>query len=183
LRSSQGDRPLDRTKFPRRSRSRRGSVGYLSPTLRQSYHIPNQKRLRIVRWIGAGLIAAVTLIFGFTQAVGPPWPTVPQIRANETSTPDILPFSVRNKGVVFDMLDAQLTCNVCQASFLIEGGHRLSFAPADARSECSLGSNKTPKKTVPTNAAINYQCDSSAGMRVQNPNNNPVDVETLAYGL
>jgi hypothetical protein len=79
--------------------------------------------------------------------------------------------------------DAQLTCNVCQASFLIEGGHRLSFAPADARSECSLGSNKTPKKTVPTNAAINYQCDSSAGIRVQNPNNNPVDVETFSVRI
>jgi hypothetical protein len=81
------------------------------------------------------------------------------------------------------MLDAQLTCNVCQASFIFEGGHQLEFEPANARSECSLGSDRTPKKTIPTDTPINYQCDSSAGIRGLSVNNKPVDLQAFSVRI
>jgi hypothetical protein len=140
--------------------------------------------LRIGRWVVGSLIGAATLVFGFAQAVGPPWPTLPQVQPNETSSPDILPFHIRNESVVFNMLNAQLICNVCGASFLTEDRqHQLKLLPTNSQSECSLGYGKTPKVTIPANAPINYQCDSSAGIREPTLNNKPLMLEAFSVRI
>jgi hypothetical protein len=140
--------------------------------------------LRIVRWGVGSCIAAATFVFGFAQAVGPPWPALPQIKPNETSSPDILPFHLHNKSVVFNMLDAQLTCNVCGASFLTEDRqHQLQLLPANTQSECSLGGGKTPKITIPANASINYQCDSTAGIRAPTLNGKSLMLEAFSVRI
>lgn len=68
----------------------------------------NLKRLCV------GLVGFAGFVFALTQAIGPPWPTYPDIEASSLSSSDVLDtiFNITNRSIFFFVNDLAVSCNI-----------------------------------------------------------------------
>jgi hypothetical protein len=81
-------------------------------------------------------------------------------------TSEILPFSIRNQSVFFNMKDAVFTCNICSAAFSSDDGQWWFQVPKPPDPRCPLGGKlEAIKRIIRSRHFVNYACAESAGIR------------------
>lgn len=104
------------------------------------------------RWFVLFLVGFVGLIASIYQLTGgPPWPTPPDIEAqnSSTSSPDILPFVITNRSGLFPIKSASLACYV-DLAFVMDAERQTILARDMIYSQGA----------VPVGDGVNYYCDA-----------------------
>jgi len=123
------------------------------------------ERVRHKWWFRAAewAVGVVIVILGIVASIagiwGPIWPTDPEIHPHDVlnGSSFILPFTVQNKSIVFEIPDAEFTCGVDWVFYKDARGSKGVFsAIAFVNGNFSIAARQT----------INYQCDASQLVKV-----------------
>jgi hypothetical protein len=113
-----------------------------------------------LEWALGSAVGALAIVASISGIWGPIWPTDPEIHSRDAlnGSSFILPFTVKNKSILFDIVDAEFTCGVDWVFFKDANGNSGTFTDiAFANGVFSVGSEKT----------INYPCNASELIKIK----------------
>jgi hypothetical protein len=129
---------------------------------------------RATKWTLSSLGGLAAIIASIYTFAGPIWPTDPEIHPRDAldGSSFILPFTVKNKSVVFPMPNVEFTCGIDWVYLQDAGGMRGVFGQqAFVNGTYSIKRGET----------INYQCDASQLIKI-NPNGS-LSIRSMSLGM
>jgi hypothetical protein len=114
---------------------------------------------RVTKWSLSSLGGLAALIASIYTFAGPIWPTNPEIHPHDVlnGTSFILPFTVKNKSILFDIRNAEFTCGV----------DWLYYRAAPTTGTLAPMAFASGTFSIPTADTINYECDASQLLKTQ----------------
>jgi hypothetical protein len=142
--------------------------------------IPLLERLSHKRWFRAGEWVVgifgliLTIVGGIYTIAGPIWPTDPEIHPHDVlnGSSFVLPFTVKNRSILFDMPNVEFTCGIDWVYLRDAGSMRGVFGQ-------QAFVNGT--YSIKTTQTINYQCDASQLIKVNTDGS--ISIRTLSLGM